>query len=135
MITSQLLDELGTLEHRIGELREELRARVERREELVASLASVIDGSKPVTLAGAAWRITARAFPLVRIPTRSSDPAGNQQIRDALVRAGKWEEFSTINYVRLRAQWRKGGVGSDIRRLLDGFIKVERSVRVKAERV
>ncbi|MFO0833963.1 MAG: hypothetical protein U0638_03260 [Phycisphaerales bacterium] len=135
MITSQLLDELGTLEHRIGELRDELRARVERREELVASLASVIDGSKPVTLAGAAWRITARAYDKVAFPTMSGDPDANRRLREALTRAGVWESYSTINYSRLRVDWRKAGAGGAIRKLVNGLVKVNRSVRVKAERV
>jgi hypothetical protein len=55
----------------------------------------------------AKYAASVRKKPVVDIPTKSADPAGNAAVIDALKASGRWQDFSQLNYAGLKAALKK----------------------------
>jgi len=130
-----LADRLGEIESRLHGLREESRRLEDERTGLLAQLTQSLGGQDQRVLLGRAWRIKASSVRVIHLPTATVDPTAAKSLRSILVASGEWDQYSTVNYPRLKSDWLNAVINPKTRQLLSHLVTEEMSVRVRAERL
>ena len=127
MSVEGFVDELAEIELKLKALRGEERLLRERRGELLERFGDTMGGGFDGggrSFDARGGRLEVKRERVVSFPTQSSDPGGQERLREALMMSGSWARMSMLNYAAMKAAWRRSrGGDSGVGRVLGRFAR------------